>query len=102
MALSYSFFRYRLAKDLLQSLASSKSISLQASLDSDPNDESDNEEDLIKPTSKNVKSQRFLSSEENSPAILVANTLSDVLGEDRNSQGNILFLNDSGKQFLIK
>ena len=78
------------------SLALSKSISLQVSLCSDAN-VSEIDEDLIKPTSKKVGSQRIISSEENSPVILAANTLSDVLDEDRNSQGNILFLNDTGK-----
>ena len=82
------------------SLALSKSISLQVSLCSDAN-VSAIDEDLIKPTLKKVGSQRILSSEENSPVIHAANTLSDVLDEDRNSQGNILFLNDTGKPDYI-
>ena len=89
-------FLCRLAKDLQDSLALSKSISLQVSLCSDTN-ASAIDEDLIKPTSKKTGSQRIISSEENSPVILAANTLSDVLDEDRNSQGNILFLNDTGE-----
>jgi len=84
----------RLAKDLQDSLALSRSISLQVSLCSDAN-VSEIDEDLIKPNSKKAGSQRIISSEENSPVILAANTLSDILDEDRNSQGNILFLNDT-------
>ena len=89
-------FLCRLAKDLQDSLALSKSISLQVSLCSDAN-VSEIDGDLIIPTSKKAGSQRIISSEENSPVILAANTLSDVLDEDRNSQGNILFLNDTGE-----
>ena len=95
-SLLFYTFLCRLAKDLQDSLALSKSISLQVSLCSDTN-ASAIDEDLIKPTSKKTGSQRIISSEENSPVILAANTLSDVLDEDRNSQGNILFLNDTGK-----
>ena len=95
-SLFFYTFLCRLAKDLQDSLALSKSISLQVSLCSDTN-ASAIDEDLIKPTSKKTGSQRIISSEENSPVILAANTLSDVLDEDRNSQGNILFLNDTGK-----
>ena len=82
---------------LQDSFAISKSISLQVSLCSNSNI-SDSDDEEIRPTFKGKGSQKILSSEENSPA-LVINTLSDVLGQDRNSQGNILFLDDTGTYF---
>ena len=96
MLLFEKHFFSRLIDNLQDSFAISKSKSLQVSLCSNSNI-SDSDDDEIRPTFKGKGSQKILSSEENSPALVIGNnTLSDILGEDRNSQGNILFLDDSG------
>lgn len=78
-------------KSLQVSMVSSRSVSLQVSIASD-DDEKNDEEKGFSPTSFSEK-ENFLPN----------NTLSEVLGdEERNSQGNILFLedDDEDQQYL--
>ena len=93
-------------KDLQVSLGSSRSIGLQVSLEFSSEDEKDESCNFRRSRATSTRSLESSFEEESKspPRNAAINTLSEILdGEERNSQGNILFLEeDDGIRIILK